>query len=184
MGKPKPPLPEAYDKPKGWPGCCDRYIQLYETVTTGHMVLTDLDEDKLILPQETGLLHFGYGSTRRVELDERVVQVLKIYVETMQTLHPLGRKVRPERIVDDEKVSVELATTGKKYAGVRVGEVDLINVHLTWAKRMLGGAPDLLYVAPALPVLLELDGELRGFVLGCQPQPPQLRMNIHGPGIE
>jgi hypothetical protein len=162
-------------------------VQLYDAMATSHMILFDVDEEELLLPGDGGVLQFGYGEAAPRPLAPRTLQVMKIYSMTAAALMPIAVPTEPLSSVDGEKVKVGKTRDSDKdkgWTGLRVGDLDIIKHHLTWAKRVLGAKPTLLYVAPALPVLLELDGELRGFIMGTHPQPYQMRMRMFGPGIE
>ena len=169
----KPPEPVAYTRPKGFPACCDKLLRLYDSLSTNHMVLldVDVDEERMLLPGN-GLVHWTFGDALLQDLPAFFPAMIGRLVETAQILLPAGREMEMEAVEEMKKIKVP--EKDKSYPSRRVGKVDIIHAHLLWAKRILGTAPRTVYVAPAMPVLLTVDGELRGFILGSCSVPPGL----------
>ena len=158
----RPPAPELYEPPEGFPRCCEDYYRFHDVVGTNHMILLDVEDP--LLP-ENGVVRWGSMVSSPIqELWPSLRQMVPLYVEAATALMPIGRRCK---VVS--KKGEKIMACGDDYAGCRVGPVGIIRQHWTWARKMIGKDLEAWAVGPLMPVLLVLDGELRGFIVGDIP---------------
>ena len=153
-GKPSPPSVMA-KRPRGFPDCCKMLGRVNDVLFTDHMLLLDVEDPPF--PALVGLADFQDGKDTLLRTDMSTYRSsIELVLECMDVLHRCSSPHKGEKVLPDKDGTAE--------AQVTIGNTCLRLSHLRWAKKLIGGTVVTLSSAQSSPVLLEVDGELRGLI--------------------